>query len=146
MAKKLPKNWLIWLVGLLFVMSVMPGEGEKAANQQAIIATDYTCTEDTDCPTCVGGFTEINGSIAEEDFTFFEEIAYAKCEAGTCRLSEFCIVWDCPAGSTTLNATGGIVPCESVKQTLLDNTIAKLRDNPALFLGLIALIAALFML
>lgn len=134
--KKLPKNILIWAVGILFIMSIYPGQGEKAASQQAIISTDYTCTEDTDCPTCVGGFTEINESILVEDFSFFEEIAYAKCETGTCQLSEFCIVWDC----------GTDLSCESVKQTLLDNTIAKLRDRPIVFLGIVGLIIAMLML
>ena len=146
---ELPKNWLIWAIGILFVMSIMPGEGTKAANQEAVTESEYICNLDTECPTCVGGYSSIPAGTLESNLTFFEELAYAKCDTtiNRCRLSEYCLVWGCPEGSYRVNETGGAnIPCVSVKQTLLDNTINKMSANPKLFLGAVVLIAIWLML
>lgn len=136
MAKKFNKNILLWVIGILFVMSVMPGQGEKiAGDTQAITQSDIACTQDTDCPTCLGkGLSDFN----ESDPTFLGELSFSECNnEGFCDLSEFCITWSC--GDTQEN-------CESVKQTILDNTILKLRDNPMLTLLIGAAVVAFFML
>jgi hypothetical protein len=146
METKLPKNWLIWVIGILFVMSVYPGEGTKAADQQAIIESEYGCSVDTDCPSCVGGFADIPVGALETNLTFYEELAYADCVNSRCRLSEYCLIWNCPSGSVKINATLGESPCISVKQTLLDNTIRKASDNPKLFLGVIILVVVYLLL
>lgn len=136
MVKKFDSKIILWIVGILFVMSLFPGEGTKAASQQAVVNTDYTCTQATDCPTCIRLPVDINTSKAVEEFTFLEELAYAQCTAGTCELSEYCIVWDC----------GNAENCQEVKQTLLDNTIGKLQENPMYAIFGILLIVAYFML
>lgn len=142
MAKKLPKNLWLWVVGILFVMSVMPGEGTKAASQQAIVATEYICNEDADCPVCVGGgFIEYN----ESDDNFLGELSYAKCVDSKCELSDACVIWECPSGSTR-DVDGEIIPCKSVKQTILDNTIGKFNDSPAILLLIVGLVLAYIML
>ena len=145
--KKLPENWLMWAIGILFVMSIMPGQGIKAADQQAIIETDYLCSVSTDCPVCVGGFADATG-ILESNLTFFEELAYAKCDNnGKCRISEYCLVWGCPTGSYRTNESGGAnIPCKSVKTTVLDNTLMKVNENPKLFLGIVVLFIVWLML
>jgi len=144
--KKIPKNWLIFLVGILFVMSLIPGEGKKALSQEAIIATDWECNTALDCPICVGGFGNVTG-IPESDLSFFEELAYAKCDNnGKCRLSEYCLIWDCPENTFRVNETGGRVECSSVQRTLLDNTLVKFNENPKLIFGVILLIIVYFML
>lgn len=133
--KKLPKNWLMWAIGILFVMSVMPGEGSKAANQQAIVATQYSCTVDTDCPKCVGGgLIDYNASSSN----FLGELSYADCLEGVCQMSDACLIWDCP--------TGADPSCQSIKQTLLDNTFVKFNDNPMLLILTLGLVVAYFML
>lgn len=129
------KNIIIWVIIVLFALSILPGEGQKAADQQAIVATEYSCIDDTDCPTCVGGFVTINSTV-EEDFTFLEELAYAQCDNGYCRLSEYCLIWDC----------GNVEECISVKQTILDNTVVKFQENPIWLLAIIGLIVAYLML
>ncbi len=146
MAKKLklPKNWIIWLVGIFFIMSVMPGEGTKAEDNQAIVATEYLCSTVDDCPKCTGGgLIEFNETA--EEHGFFEELSFSDCVNGKCELSDACIVWDCPEGAE-LETDDGPVPCESVKQTLLDNTIGRFNENPVMFLLIIGLIVAYFML
>lgn len=137
--KKLPKNLMLWIIGILFIMSVFPGQGTKAANQQALVMQDYSCETDTDCPKCVGG-----GIIAynESDSNFFGDLSYAKCDAEKkkCILSDACLVWDC-GDKQTQDGT-----CNSIKKTLLDNTIVKFNENPWIILFIIGLIVAFFML
>lgn len=133
--KKLPKNWLLWIIGALFVMSMMPGEGTKASDQQTIVASKYTCTTKDDCPSCVlGGIVEYQ----EINTTFFGELSYAECVGGVCELSDACIIWDCPPTADP--------ECKSVKQTILDNTIGKVNENPKLFFIGALFIVAFFML
>jgi len=134
--KNIKKEHIIWIVGILFFMSIYPGQGTKAVDQQAIVVTDNMCAVDTDCPVCVGGFAKLNDTVKEDELTFFQELSYAKCVSGKCRLSEYCLVWDC----------GKSAGCDSVKQTLLDNTLSRLNENPALTLGIVALVVALLLL
>ena len=132
MAKiKFDKNILLWIVGALFIMSVMPGEGTKAASQQAIVSTNYICNVKEYCPKCVGA------GLAKANATAFPgELSYADCIDSRCELSEYCLVWDC-GNSQLFNGTGN-APCKSVKRTLLDNTLVKVNQHPALlFFGLI---------
>lgn len=137
MAKfKLNRNMLLWIVGILFIMSVMPGEGTKAASQEAIVSTDYTCNIDSDCPKCVGkGLADANATA------FPGELSYAACVNHRCDLSEYCLVWDC-GNSQLANGTSSPIACKSVKRTLLDNTLVKLNQHPMwLFIGAGLLIA-----
>jgi hypothetical protein len=162
--KQLPKNWLIWLVGILFVMSVMPSNGTKANDQQAIITSEYICSSDDDCPRCIGGYADITG-ILEENLTFYEELAFGVCDTSKnrCRLSEYCLVWDCPKSAaletdkecvTAADCKEGetcpsgkcVAQCQSVRRTLLDNTIGKVRQNPKIFLFIGLGLIAYFML
>ena len=131
------KEYWLWIIGILFVMSIMPGEGTKASSQQALVESNYICTSDSQCPKCVGGgIISINES--NTDPGFLEELSYGKCIEGKCQLSDACLIWDCPVGS---DAT-----CKSVKQTLLDNTIGRMNDNPISLFGLIGLAVALLLL
>lgn len=133
MPKKFKREWLIWGVLILFAMSVMPGEGTKATDQQAIVETKYICETDEDCPTCIGG-----GLIKynETEPSFFGELSYADCLNGKCWLSDTCLIWDC----------GEVEDCKSVKQTILDNTLAKINQRPGLLFAGILLAIAYFML
>lgn len=132
---KLKREHIVWLIGALFVMSIWPGTGTKALDQQAIVQTDYACSVPSDCPVCAGGLFGINESKTEAELSFTEELSYASCVGGTCRLTDLCIVWECPPGSTHLDVEGNVIPCTSIKQTLLDNTISKMNENPMLFIG-----------
>ena len=135
MAKRFEINnkRLMWVIAILFVMSMMPGEGTKAADQQAIVDSTYTCSVDEDCPVCVGaGLVDYN----ETDPGFLGELSYSECSGGTCQLSDACLVWDC----------GEAGDCDSIKQTLLDNTIGRFNDNPTGLIILIGLIIAFLML
>lgn len=147
MAKKfkLPKNAMLWVIGILFAMSVIPGNGEKAADQQAIVVSDYICTTSADCPVCVGaGLFEVNETLGT-DLPFGQELSYAECVAGKCEMSEYCLVWDCPADSM-LETEDGNVACSSIKQTVLDNTIGRLSGNPLLIIGIVGGIIVFLML
>ena len=123
----------MWIVGILFVMSVMPGDGTKAADQQAIVMSEYTCTADKDCPVCVGGGIE---KFNESDQTFLGELSASQCVNNACVLSDACLIWDC----------GNAADCNSIKKTLLDNTIERANDNPSLLLLGGGIIAAFMLL
>ena len=129
------KNIIVWIVGILFIMSIMPGEGEKIdETQQSMVDTIYTCDTSSDCPKCVGGgIEEFNAS----DPSFLGELGHATCEREVCQLSDACLIWDC--GNTQAE-------CSSVKQTLFDNTIGKFNESPGLFVAILALFAIYLML
>ena len=135
------KNLLLWAIGILFVMSFLPGTGTKAANQQAIVATEYTCSANTDCPVCTGAGIE---KFNETDPTFLGELSYANCvkpsgsSTGVCHLSDACLVWDCPNGASS--------NCKSIKKTILENTFGLVNKNPLLLIGIIALVVVYFIL
>lgn len=137
MANKDIGKKLVWIIAIIALMAFIPGEGTKPVqDQQAIKQSDYSCSSDVDCPTCVGGWFGIEEGKAMEEFTILDELAYSKCESGRCMLSDWCLEWDCN------NAAG----CYSVKQTLLDNTLGKIKNNPELLLALIAFIVVYLML
>lgn len=119
-------------------MSIMPGEGNKASDQQAIVTTEFSCSKDTDCPTCVGGldFLAANETKPTDEFTFIEELAYGKCENSKCQLSDSCLIWDC----------GTVEDCNSIKKTVLDNTVEKINKRPGLLIFAIIVGVAFFML
>lgn len=140
---KISKTQVLWLIGILFVMSVTPGEGTKVSDQQALVTTDYLCTTVDDCPTCVGGgIYDYNAT----DPSFLGELSYVECVGGRCEMSDACLIWSCPPSAQKLNTTGGLVDCESVKQTILDNTIQKFNENPVILLLIIGAIVAFIML
>jgi len=113
---------LIIVILGLFVLTLIPGEGTRASDQQAIVEKDYTCSVDADCPTCVGG-------IAGTNVSFFDELSYAKCVNGKCHLSSSCLNWDC-------NNAGG---CTSIRQSLFDNLIAYFNTHILVLLLMIGL-------
>ena len=122
-------NKVMWIVLAVFAMGIIPGTGFKADDKQALVVSkDITCGTYKDCPTCMGGFGERTGAALVENATIFDELAYSQCVGGKCELSEYCISWSC--GTDTVH-------CKSVKQTILDNTIAKLQNNPILVLAVI---------
>lgn len=135
MAKDNRQMILIAVIGVLFAMSIIPGQGIKAGNQQAMISyEEYPCTTNADCPTCVGGgIEEYNVSNP----TYLGELSGGYCSAGKCVLSDSCLIWSCPESQAD---------CKSVKQTLLDNTIGKFNQNPMLLVLIIGLIIAFLML
>lgn len=108
------------IVLILFAMSIMPGEGSKAASQQAIKATEFTCQTNDDCPVCVG-----SGLVNDSELN-------AQCISNECFLSDACLIWDC----------GTAEDCRSVKSTLLDNTVGRFNENPVLFIVAIGFILA----
>jgi hypothetical protein len=122
--KKINPIWFIVLIAL-FAMSVIPGDGNKATSQQAIVDTTYTCTAAADCPTCVGA-----GIKTEDTEGYLAELNSKTCVGGVCQQSDACLVWDC-------GKAGG---CNSIKQTILDNTIQKFNMYPFVLIGLIALL------
>ena len=133
------KNLLIGAVLILFTLSVLPGKGNKSESQQAIVSTDYICSDVKDCPKCVGGnivkynttgYMNDTGGIKD----FVGELSYAACIGGRCELSDSCLVWDCPRSGGILNETGGKSECSSIKQTLLDNTLGFINKYPLLLL------------
>lgn len=138
---KFKPNRLIWVIAFFFIMSILPGEGTKAAgDQQAITQSIYVCEQDTDCPTCVGaGFADIDLEKIEAGEFHLGELSFSECntEVGLCDLSEYCLVWDC--GPTQQG-------CDSIKQTILDNTIVRFQENPILLLGAIGLVVAFIFL
>jgi hypothetical protein len=111
-------------------MSITPGEGTKVSDQQALVATDYTCSVDEDCPVCIGAGFEV------EESEFLQELNSKRCIAGSCELSDACLIWDC----------GNAGECQSIKQTVLDNTVGRLNNNPIIFLLIVGLIIAFIML
>lgn len=125
-------NWIIWVVLAFVAMNFIPGEGTKAADQQAIVSTQYSCATAADCPVCV------MSGIAEANTTGLGQFSYSACTGGKCQLTEYCVVWDCPPSASS--------NCQSVKRTLLDNTLGKLNQNPWYLVIAIGLIAALVML
>jgi hypothetical protein len=135
METRLKSKNLIWIFAILLFMSIYPGTGYKAESQQAIVSTDLPCTTYKDCPTCVGGFME-HKEYDPLNRTIFQELSYAKCDGGVCKLSEYCVYWNC----------GTQANCTSVKQTLLDNTVGKIQQNPMYLVGIIGLIVVFLML
>jgi hypothetical protein len=129
MKMKYHKERLIWILVVLFFMSIVPSNGYKAAGDtQAIVGTTFSCQTDTDCPQCIGAGIE-NASTD----TFFGELSHSKCVNGLCSLSDSCVYWDCN------NAEN----CESVKATILQNTVGRFQESPALFLLIIGVILAI---
>jgi Na+-transporting methylmalonyl-CoA/oxaloacetate decarboxylase beta subunit len=116
---------LLVIVSLLFVLSIIPGQGTKAANQQAIVGTEYTCTSSKDCPVCVG-----SGIEKKDTESFLYELNSRTCVNGKCQQSDACLVWDC----------GNVAGCNSIKQTILDNTIVKINKYPIIIFLAIFLI------
>lgn len=143
---KFDTNKIIVLIALLFIASMIPcdylgsciGNGTKAADQQAIVSTEYTCATDKDCPSCAGGGIVKYNETATGASGFFGELSYAKCVSGVCQLSDSCLVWQCGNSNTTT--------CHSLKQTLLDNTLTKVNQHPGMLILGIILIALYFML
>src|SRR3990167_5123685 len=121
MVAKQSKGLLVFVV-ILFIASVLPGQGTKAANQQAIMATEYTCQKTADCPVCVGA-----GLAEPGQEGFLQELSYSQCVQGKCQLSDACLIWDCGKSGN----------CNSIKQTLFDNTFVKLRDNSFILIVII---------
>lgn len=137
--KNVNTKWLI-LAGVIALMYFMPGTGFKAANQQSLIMSEVGCGSDLECPKCIGGGFEDYNPL---NVTMLGELSYAKCKItapavrGTCELSDMCTYWDCPTGATN---------CESVKKTLLENTVEKFNKNPAILILVVGLVVAYFML
>jgi hypothetical protein len=130
---------LVYIVLGLFAMNFIQGMGFKAANQQAVKTyTDFSCTTYKDCPTCVGGFSGQSNTYDTSNMTIFDELSYANCVSGKCQLSEYCITWDCGTQPASV--------CPSIKQTLYDNTIAKIQANPMILLFVVAGLIAYLML
>lgn len=141
---KITQTQMLVVIGILFFMSVLPGEGTKVADQQALVTTDYLCTTVDECPTCVGGgISEFNAS----DPTTLGELSFTECIEGRCKMSDACLIWDCPTGAAKLNVSGGAAEeCKSVKQTILDNTIQRFNENPVILLLIIGAIVAFVLL
>lgn len=130
---KFKQKWLIWIIFGVFLLNFIPGTGFKMpGSQQAIVASEFTCSQDSDCPTCVGA-----QFVDEDPATFPGELGVSYCSAGKCQLSEYCIVWDC--GDTQQN-------CDSIRQTILDNTFLRFQQNPTMFILLILGVVAWVML
>lgn len=135
---KLVQNVIIALTVIVLGLMLSPGQGMKAQSQQAIVATDYSCNVDKDCPKCVGGGV-VDYNVSDDGF--FGELSYAKCLNKKCQLSDACLLWDC-GGVNTVEPNS----CKSIRQSLLDNTLGKINQNPFMLLLLVGLLAAYFYL
>jgi hypothetical protein len=100
---------------ILFICNFIDGEGSKAADQKKTASTNYTCSKDSDCPQCVG--TGLNLSME------------SKCTNQQCVLPQTCFKYDC----------GNQTDCKSVRNTVLDNIVSWLSNNPWILVGLIIL-------
>ena len=129
MVKINSKSMALFVVVALFALSVIPGEGMKSSDQMAIVSTEYTCNVNSDCPICVGSSLGESGKEG-----FINELASASCSANKCQLPDTCLIWDC-------GKSGG---CTSIRQSLFDNTIVKLRDNPLLLLMIVVALSLYF--
>lgn len=128
---KFHQNRALYVLVALILLSIVPGQGEKVSQDtMSIVKSTYTCHQDSDCPSCVGaGIVKYNGTSSG----YFGELSYQKCISGYCHQSDTCMIWACGASQSN---------CKSIKQTLLDNTITKLNNNPLLYLLIVGLVIA----
>ena len=111
--KELTRNIIIGIALFLLVLAFFPGQGSKAADQKKTAEAVYSCSKDSDCPQCVGAGLNIS--------------ADSKCVSGTCVLPQTCLKWDC----------GNQVDCKSIRNTILDNIVTWLSNNPWILISLI---------
>jgi hypothetical protein len=117
--KKLTRNIILGIALFLLVLAFIPGQGSKAADQKKTAEAVYSCTKDADCPSCIG--SGLNVSME------------SKCVSGTCVLPQTCLKWDC----------GNQVNCKSIRNTVLDNIVSWLSQNPWIVAAIIVLIGLL---
>jgi hypothetical protein len=114
---------LIVIVGVITLLSILPGEGMKAADlnqfgkKTSDVGTEYSCSTVEDCPSCVMDLSDFSN----------ETKPMSSCSNGMCTLSDACVIWDCNEANN----------CHSIRQTLLDNTVQKFNEHPGLLIFLI---------